>query len=104
MLEGVGKSERSWPVNVNAWPGVTDRQPADRGGLHAAGREPPALRIDADADPTLLLGWADWDHKDQVQALVDANWGGSPAEAYRAYLVEQRPGRCTRCTSATLMT
>ncbi|MET9969400.1 BREX-2 system adenine-specific DNA-methyltransferase PglX [Streptomyces sp. NPDC006356] len=24
-----------------------------------------------DADPTLLLGWAGWDHKDQVQALVN---------------------------------
>jgi hypothetical protein len=35
-----------------------------------------------DADPTLLLGWAGWDHKDQAQALVnlvndrtaDAGW------------------------------
>jgi hypothetical protein len=24
-----------------------------------------------DADPTLLLGWAGWDHKDQAQALVN---------------------------------
>ncbi|MFE3410398.1 BREX-2 system adenine-specific DNA-methyltransferase PglX [Streptomyces mirabilis] len=24
-----------------------------------------------DSDPTLLLGWAGWDHKDQVQALVN---------------------------------
>ncbi|ONI70890.1 SAM-dependent methyltransferase [Actinosynnema sp. ALI-1.44] len=24
-----------------------------------------------DSDPTLLLGWAGWDHKDQAQALVD---------------------------------
>jgi hypothetical protein len=36
-----------------------------------------------DADPTLLLGWAGWDHKDQAQVLVnlvndrstDAGWG-----------------------------
>ncbi|MGW2558672.1 BREX-2 system adenine-specific DNA-methyltransferase PglX [Streptomyces sp. NPDC001514] len=25
----------------------------------------------ADSDPTVLLGWAGWDHKDQVQALVN---------------------------------
>jgi hypothetical protein len=81
-----------------------------------------------DADPTLLLGWAGWDHKDQAQALVnlvndrteqagwtterltaplaglaelmpwvrqwhgkyDADWGGTPAEEYQAYLDEQR--------------
>ncbi|MFF2412267.1 DUF7008 domain-containing protein [Streptomyces sp. NPDC058092] len=24
-----------------------------------------------DSDPTLLLGWAGWDHKDQVQALIN---------------------------------
>ncbi|MEU4270796.1 BREX-2 system adenine-specific DNA-methyltransferase PglX [Streptomyces sp. NPDC026092] len=36
-----------------------------------------------DSDPTILLGWAGWDHKDQVQALVNvindrteqAGWG-----------------------------
>ncbi|MFE3148003.1 BREX-2 system adenine-specific DNA-methyltransferase PglX [Streptomyces sp. NPDC059218] len=36
-----------------------------------------------DSDPTLLLGWAGWDHKDQVQALINvindraeqAGWG-----------------------------
>lgn len=81
-----------------------------------------------DADPTLLLGWAGWDNKDQAQALVnlvndrteqagwtterlvaplaglaelmpwvwqwhgepDADWGGTPAEEYQAYLDEQR--------------
>ncbi|MFJ3689809.1 BREX-2 system adenine-specific DNA-methyltransferase PglX [[Kitasatospora] papulosa] len=81
-----------------------------------------------DSDPTLLLGWAGWDHKDQVQALInvvndrteqagwetrrltpliagiqelmpwvhqwhgeyDAEWEGTPAEEYQAYLDEQR--------------
>ncbi|MFJ9881818.1 BREX-2 system adenine-specific DNA-methyltransferase PglX [[Kitasatospora] papulosa] len=81
-----------------------------------------------DSDPTLLLGWAGWDHKDQVQALInvindrteqagwetprltpliagiqelmpwvhqwhgeyDAEWDGTPAEEYQAYLDEQR--------------
>ncbi|MER6554785.1 BREX-2 system adenine-specific DNA-methyltransferase PglX [[Kitasatospora] papulosa] len=80
-----------------------------------------------DSDPTLLLGWAGWDHKDQVQALInlindrteqagwetprltpliagiqelmpwvhqwhgeyDAEWDGTPAEEYQAYLDEQ---------------
>jgi hypothetical protein len=84
-----------------------------------------------DADPTLLLGWAGWDRKDQAQALVnvindrteqagwgtervepllagllellpwvwqwhgeyDAEWGGTPAEEYQAYLDEQRAKR-----------
>jgi uncharacterized protein DUF7008/Eco57I restriction-modification methylase len=84
-----------------------------------------------DSDPTLLLGWAGWDHKDQAQALVnvindrvdqagwdtdkiepllagllevmpwvrqwhgefDAEWGGTPAEEYQAYLDEQRAKR-----------
>ncbi|MGW6057536.1 BREX-2 system adenine-specific DNA-methyltransferase PglX [Streptomyces sp. NPDC055189] len=29
------------------------------------------LGASPDSDPTLLLGWAGWDHKDQVQALVN---------------------------------
>lgn len=29
------------------------------------------LGASPDADPTLLLGWAGWDHKDQAQALVN---------------------------------
>jgi hypothetical protein len=89
------------------------------------------LGASPDADPTLLLGWAGWDHKDQAQALVnvindrvdqagwdtdkvqpllagllevmpwvrqwhgdyDADWGGTPAEEYQAYLDEQRAKR-----------
>ncbi|WP_406492526.1 BREX-2 system adenine-specific DNA-methyltransferase PglX [Streptomyces sp. NBC_01604] len=29
------------------------------------------LEAGPDADPTLLLGWAGWDHKDQAQALIN---------------------------------
>jgi hypothetical protein len=52
-----------------------------------------------DADPTLLLGWAGWDHKDQAQALVnlvndrttDAGWGTGKLTPLLAGLAEVMP-------------
>lgn len=52
-----------------------------------------------DADPTLLLGWAGWDHKDQAQALInlvndrtaDAGWGTDRLIPLLAGLAEVMP-------------
>jgi hypothetical protein len=52
-----------------------------------------------DADPTLLLGWAGWDHKDQAQALVNvindrvdqAGWDTDEIEPLLAGLLEVMP-------------
>lgn len=52
-----------------------------------------------DADPTLLLGWAGWDHKDQAQALVnvindrtlEAGWGPERLTSLLAGLTEVMP-------------
>jgi hypothetical protein len=52
-----------------------------------------------DADPTLLLGWAGWDHKDQAAALVglvtdratDAGWGADRLTPLLAGLLEVLP-------------
>ncbi|MGK4591687.1 BREX-2 system adenine-specific DNA-methyltransferase PglX [Amycolatopsis sp. w19] len=52
-----------------------------------------------DADPTLLLGWAGWDHKDQAQALVNivndrveqAGWGTDKLTPLLAGLRELMP-------------
>jgi hypothetical protein len=52
-----------------------------------------------DADPTLLLGWAGWDHKDQAQALVNlvndresqAGWGSDRITPLLAGLAEVLP-------------
>ncbi|WP_329056873.1 BREX-2 system adenine-specific DNA-methyltransferase PglX [Amycolatopsis sp. NBC_01488] len=52
-----------------------------------------------DADPTLLLGWAGWDHKDQAQALVnvindrtlEAGWGPERLTSLLAGLAEVMP-------------
>jgi hypothetical protein len=52
-----------------------------------------------DADPTLLLGWAGWDHKDQAAALVgiitdrasDAGWGDDRLAPLLAGLSEVLP-------------
>ncbi|NIJ14659.1 hypothetical protein FHU38_005060 [Saccharomonospora amisosensis] len=52
-----------------------------------------------DADPTLLLGWAGWDHKDQAQALVnivndrttDAGWETDRLTPLIAGLAELMP-------------
>ena len=52
-----------------------------------------------DADPTLLLGWAGWDHKDQAQALVnlvndrtaDAGWETDRLTPLLAGLAEIMP-------------
>ncbi|MGH3636900.1 MAG: DUF7008 domain-containing protein, partial [Mycobacterium sp.] len=52
-----------------------------------------------DADPTLLLGWAGWDHKDQAQALVnlindrtaDAGWETDQLTPLIAGLAELMP-------------
>ena len=52
-----------------------------------------------DSDPTLLLGWAGWDHKDQAQALVNvvndrteqAGWGTEPITPLLAGLAEVLP-------------
>jgi hypothetical protein len=51
------------------------------------------------ADPTLLLGWAGWDHKDQAAALVglitdratDAGWGADRLAPLLAGLLELLP-------------
>ncbi|WP_329787393.1 BREX-2 system adenine-specific DNA-methyltransferase PglX [Lentzea sp. DG1S-22] len=52
-----------------------------------------------DSDPTLLLGWAGWDHKDQAQALVNivndrtdqAGWGTDKIQPLLAGLLEAMP-------------
>ncbi|MFF8816285.1 BREX-2 system adenine-specific DNA-methyltransferase PglX [Streptomyces pactum] len=52
-----------------------------------------------DADPTLLLGWAGWDHKDQAQALFNliedrtqqAGWGSDRIKPLLAGLLEVMP-------------
>jgi hypothetical protein len=52
-----------------------------------------------DADPTLLLGWAGWDHKDQAQALVNlvndragqAGWDDERVRPLLAGLAEVLP-------------
>jgi hypothetical protein len=52
-----------------------------------------------DADPTLLLGWAGWDHKDQAAAIVglvtdravDAGWGAGRLTPLLAGLLEELP-------------
>lgn len=52
-----------------------------------------------DADPTLLLGWAGWDHKDQAQALVNlvndrttqAGWNTEKVTPLLAGLAELMP-------------
>ncbi len=52
-----------------------------------------------DADPTMLLGWAGWDHKDQFQALVNmvndrtqqAGWGTEKITPLLAGLLELLP-------------
>src|SRR5690606_14458828 len=52
-----------------------------------------------DADPSLLLGWAGWDHKDQAQALVnlindrtaDAGWETERLTPLLAGLAEVMP-------------
>jgi hypothetical protein len=52
-----------------------------------------------DSDPTLLLGWAGWDHKDQAQALVNvindrtdqAGWGTDKISPLLAGLLELMP-------------
>jgi len=55
--------------------------------------------VSPDADPTLLLGWAGWDHKDQVQALVNlvndrtdqAGWGTDKIKPLLAGIAELLP-------------
>lgn len=52
-----------------------------------------------DSDPTLLLGWAGWDHRDQAQALLNiindrterANWGADRLTPLLAGLTELMP-------------
>ncbi len=52
-----------------------------------------------DADPTILLGWAGWDHKDQAQALVNVvndrteqvGWGTEKITPLLAGLLELLP-------------
>lgn len=52
-----------------------------------------------DADPTLLLGWAGWDHRDQAQALVNLvkdrtsqlSWGNDRITPLLAGLAELMP-------------
>lgn len=52
-----------------------------------------------DADPTLLLGWAGWDHRDQAQALVNIvkdrtsqlSWDAARITPLLAGLAEQMP-------------
>lgn len=52
-----------------------------------------------DADPTMLLGWAGWDHKDQFQALVNmvndrtqqAGWGTEKITPLLAGMLELLP-------------
>ncbi|MEU6698846.1 BREX-2 system adenine-specific DNA-methyltransferase PglX [Pseudonocardia sp. NPDC046786] len=57
------------------------------------------LDASPDADPTLLLGWAGWDHKDQAQALVNlvndrttqAGWDTEKVTPLLAGLAELMP-------------
>ncbi|MFE7200853.1 BREX-2 system adenine-specific DNA-methyltransferase PglX [Pseudonocardia alni] len=57
------------------------------------------LGASPDADPTLLLGWAGWDHKDQAQALVNlvndrttqAGWDTEKVTPLLAGLAELMP-------------
>jgi hypothetical protein len=57
------------------------------------------LNANPDSDPTLLLGWAGWDHKDQAQALVnlvndrttDAGWETDRLTPLLAGLAEIMP-------------
>jgi len=52
-----------------------------------------------DADPTLLIGWAGWNHRDQAQALIDlvndrtsdAGWGTEKLKPLLAGIVELMP-------------
>jgi hypothetical protein len=57
------------------------------------------LGASPDADPTVLLGWADWDHKDQAQALFNlvddrtkqAGWDTDRIKPLLAGLLEVMP-------------
>ncbi len=57
------------------------------------------LEASPDGDPTLLLGWAGWDHKDQAQALVnvindrtlEAGWEAERLRPLLAGLAEVMP-------------
>jgi hypothetical protein len=57
------------------------------------------LGASPDADPTILLGWAGWDHQDQAQALVNlvndrtehAGWGTNKITPLLAGLLELLP-------------
>ncbi|WP_275557523.1 BREX-2 system adenine-specific DNA-methyltransferase PglX [Streptomyces sp. 5-6(2022)] len=57
------------------------------------------LEASPDADPTILLGWAGWDHKDQAQALFnliddrtkDAGWGTDRIKPLLAGVLEVMP-------------
>lgn len=57
------------------------------------------LEASPDADPTVLLGWAGWDHKDQAQALINliedrttqGGWGTERITPLIAGLVEVMP-------------
>ncbi|WP_063727779.1 BREX-2 system adenine-specific DNA-methyltransferase PglX [Streptomyces sp. RTd22] len=57
------------------------------------------LDASPDADPTILLGWAGWDHKDQAQALFnliddrtkDAGWGTGRIKPLLAGVLEVMP-------------
>ncbi|MGY6653633.1 BREX-2 system adenine-specific DNA-methyltransferase PglX [Amycolatopsis sp. TRM77291] len=57
------------------------------------------LEASPDGDPTLLLGWAGWDHKDQAQALVnvindrtqEAGWEAERLKPLLAGLAEVMP-------------
>jgi uncharacterized protein DUF7008 len=57
------------------------------------------LEASPDADPTILLGWAGWDHKDQAQALInliedrtkDAGWDSDRIKPLLAGLLELMP-------------
>ena len=59
----------------------------------------PYLEASPDADPTILLGWAGWDHKDQAQALInliedrtkDAGWDSERVKPLLAGLLEVMP-------------
>ncbi|GAA3991941.1 BREX-2 system adenine-specific DNA-methyltransferase PglX [Streptomyces plumbiresistens] len=57
------------------------------------------LEAGPDADPTMLLGWAGWDHKDQAQALINliedrteqSGWGAERLTPLLAGLYEVMP-------------
>jgi hypothetical protein len=57
------------------------------------------IEASPDGDPTLLLGWAGWDHKDQAQALVnvindrtqEAGWEADRLKPLLAGLAEAMP-------------